>query len=69
MEMIEFKRRSTVESLKMLWPPYRRAAEAEQKRVIRWLIEHPEAPCMVNGCLVPDGYGSAAAIKGEQIER
>lgn len=52
-----FERISLLERLKRLSPAYRRKKEQEAKEAIRWLVEHPEAPCFVNGVPVPDGYG------------
>jgi hypothetical protein len=34
---------------------YRRQQELAAK--IRYLVEHPEEPCSIEGIIVPDGYG------------
>lgn len=56
--MIEFRERTLTESIKRLWPPYRRRRGAEMKEAIRKLVADPNAPCVVEGTFIPDGYGA-----------
>jgi hypothetical protein len=56
--MITFARRSLWDSIKYRFSStYRAKADAELRQSIRWLVEHPEAPCAVEGYVVPNGYG------------
>lgn len=40
-----------------LLPTYRKQVDTERRAAIRWLVEHPEAPCVIGGVYVPNGYG------------
>ena len=56
--MISFERSTFIDRMKYyLIPSYRKKVDAEMKAAIKWLILHPEAPCMVDGHLIPNGYG------------
>ena len=56
--MISFKRLSYFDHFKRMWPPYRRRKDAELKEAIRYLVQHPEAPCMINDIgIIPNGFG------------
>lgn len=50
-------KRTMLEKIKRLWPPYRRKREAETKTMIRWLVENPDEPCVISGHFIPHGYG------------
>lgn len=56
--MISFCRLTLIERIRMLWPPYRRQKEAEMGEAIRWLVDHPEAPCVIGDTFIPNGYGT-----------
>ena len=63
MKIISFERGSFIERMKYrLIPSYRRKVNAETKAAIRWLLEHPEAPCIVDGYYIPNGYGYGSTI-------
>lgn len=31
--------------------------DAETRAALTYLIDHPEAPCMIDGAYIPNGYG------------
>lgn len=55
--MIAFRQMTFKERLLRLWPPHRKRMDAELRASIKWLIDHPEAPCIVESTFVPNGYG------------
>jgi hypothetical protein len=55
--MITFKERTLLDSIKRLWPSIRRKQDAELKEAIRYLVKHPEAPCVIGSYFVANGYG------------
>lgn len=56
--MISFSRRGIFESIKYwLLPSYRKRCDDALRERIKYLMDHPEEPCMVEGNLVPNGYG------------
>lgn len=55
--MITFKEMSLAERIKRLWPSYRRRRDAEMKEAIRYLVKHPEAPCVIGTTFIAHGYG------------
>lgn len=56
--MITLRRMSLQERLRRrLFPNYRRERDEEMRRSIRWLVEHPEEPCLVGDKLLPNGFG------------
>lgn len=56
--MIAFERMGLLERIKrVLSPSYRRKRDAEMKEALRYLVENPGVPCMVDGEIIPDGYG------------
>lgn len=58
--MISFKKITIRERvLCLLWPPYRRKMDAKTEAAIKFLVEHPEAPCQIGGTFIPDGYGTS----------
>lgn len=59
--MHTFRQRTALESLLMLWPPYRLQREAETREAIRWLVANPDAPCRIGGELIANGYGAQSA--------
>ena len=44
--------------IKRVFPARRRKCEAGLREAMRWLMEHPEAPCAIDGVVIPNGYGS-----------
>lgn len=61
--MITFSRRSLLEEIKYkIFPSYRKEVDAKTKEAIRFLVSHPEAPCVVEGYLIPHGYGTQQSI-------
>jgi hypothetical protein len=49
-----------------LWPAYRKRQDEETKAAIKWLCEHPEAPCIIgNSIILNAGEG---AMSQDQIE-
>jgi hypothetical protein len=44
---------------------YREAWRRNLDAGIRYLVEHPEAPCEIDGVVILDGYGTGAAKVGE----
>ena len=56
--MITLRQQTFVEWLCSFYPPYRRRMDAERRETIRWLIEHPEAPCVIGDKFILNGYGS-----------
>lgn len=63
--MIAFGPRTLTESIKRLWPPYRRRKDEEMREAISKLVRNPDLPCMVDGYLVPHGFGLAKRERGE----
>lgn len=56
--MIKLVRMTLKERLKRwLFPRYRRARQEEMRWTIRWLVEHPEEPCIVGDKYIPNGFG------------
>lgn len=56
--MIGLRRRTIWESiLYRVWKPYRKREDRERLETIRWLVEHPAAPCVIDGHYIPNGYG------------
>lgn len=52
-----FRKITLKEKLFRLWPPYARKQDAETREAIKWLVEHPEAPCIIGNSYIPNGYG------------
>ncbi len=61
--MISFQPMSVVDRIFYLWPSRRKRVNAETKAAIKYLIEHPEAPCMVGNHFIPHGYGDMSICK------
>jgi plasmid stabilization system protein ParE len=40
-----------------LFPARRRKYEKELREAIEYLMNHPEAPCAIEGEVIPDGFG------------
>jgi len=56
--MISFKEMSLWEKLLVsLFPNRRRKYEKELRQAIEYLVEHPEAPCSIDGEIIADGFG------------
>lgn len=60
--MITFVPMSLKDRICYLWPPYKRKREAETKVAIKWLMDHPEVPCIVGNTLIPNGYGNQDSL-------
>jgi len=60
--MIIFKKRTLLESILNLWPPRKKREEKRTMEAIKYLIDNPAAPCVVNGYLIPHGYGEEAKL-------
>jgi hypothetical protein len=57
--MIEFRPLTACEQfLRLIWPPYRRREEAAMEDAIRRLVDDPALPCVIDGRVVPNGYGA-----------
>ena len=63
--MIVFKKRSLLDSILNLWPPRKKRAEANTKAAIKYLIDNPYAPCVINDYFIPHGYGEESQILKE----
>jgi len=57
--MIELKSVSLLDRILNLWPPRRKRKKAELWTAIKYLVEHPEAPCRIGQVYIPNGCGSA----------
>jgi len=57
--MLCFTQRTFMDSIKRLWPAYRREQDRRTYEAIRYLVEHPDAPCKIGGVLIHDGYGGS----------
>lgn len=58
MHVISFEKGSFIERIKYrFWPSYRRKVDAKTRETIKWLVAHPEAPCMIGEHYIPNGYG------------
>jgi ribosomal protein L37E len=55
--MIELRERTLLESIRCLWPPYRRRQDAKLKEAIRRLVQNSDEPCIVGGELISNGHG------------
>jgi hypothetical protein len=55
--MIAFHRASIWQRLVRLWPARRRQQDADMAAAIAYLVDNPDAPCVVEGQLIPHGYG------------
>lgn len=64
MKIHTFRRRTLKERLLRLWPSYRRKQDAELKAGLKYLMDHPEAPCIVGDTFIPDGLGSRESERG-----
>jgi hypothetical protein len=42
----------------LVWPAYRRRHDAALREAIRALVQDPSLPCMIEGRLIPNGYGA-----------
>lgn len=61
--MIAFQPMSLTERVKRFFSPaYRRRRDAEMKEAIRELVKNPDAPCMIDGVIIPNGYGESPDI-------
>ena len=41
----------------LVWPAYRRRRDAALREAIRELVQDPSLPCMIEGRVIPNGYG------------
>jgi plasmid stabilization system protein ParE len=39
-----------------LFPARRRKYEQDLRKAIEYLVDHPEAPCAIEGTLIPNGF-------------
>lgn len=73
--MITLRRMNLKERLRRrLFPNYRRQREEEMRLTIRWLLDHPEEPCFIEGKYIPNGFGGpldrvSALLAGERDKR
>lgn len=57
--MIGFKRMPLWKRILIrISPKARKRYQAEMREAIEYLMKHPEAPCSVDGEIIPDGYGT-----------
>jgi plasmid stabilization system protein ParE len=40
-----------------VFPSRRRKYEKEIREAIEYLMDHPEAPCAIDGTVIPNGFG------------
>ena len=57
--MLVFERRTLWQELLRLVPLYRRRQDAQLERAIARLMADPGLPCVVEGELIPNGYGGS----------
>ncbi len=55
LDMIKLSKRTIKDRIFRLWPAYRRKQDAETREAIKWLVEHPDAPCMIGDELILKG--------------
>ena len=55
--MLNFRRRTWLERIYRLWPPYRRMQDALLEDAICRLMADPDMPCVIDGVLIPNGRG------------
>jgi hypothetical protein len=56
--MISFKEMNLWEKLLIrLIPARRRKYEKELREAMVYLMDHPEAPCAIDGTVIPNGFG------------
>ncbi len=67
--MITFSQRTFWDCVRAMWPPYRKQRKEEIEAAIKYLVEHPEAPCIVGNSYIPDGYGGKDNILQSIIGR
>jgi hypothetical protein len=46
--------------------PYREAWERNLDAGIRYLVEHPEAPCEIEGVGIPNGFGEHKRMRNTE---
>ena len=56
--MISFQRVSLFGRILNLWPPRKKRLHMEMWVAIKYLVDHPEAPCIIENTFVPNGYGN-----------
>jgi hypothetical protein len=55
--MISFREMNLLEKLLIrLFPGRRRKYEKELREAIEYLMRHPEAPCDIEGTVIPNGF-------------
>lgn len=61
--MVSFCRGSLLEQIKYrISPSYRAKVDAQTKEAIKFLIKYPDTPCVVDGYLIPHGYGAERSL-------
>ncbi len=61
--MFSFQPMSIVGRILYLWPSRRKRIDAETRETIKFLIEHPEVPCVIGNHFVPNGYSDTGICK------
>jgi hypothetical protein len=56
--MISFQRASLFDSILNLWPSRKKRLQVEMRATIKYLVDHPDVPCMIENIFVPHGYGN-----------
>ncbi len=62
--MITFSQRTFWDCVLNMWPPYRKRRQEEIRDAIKYLVEHPETPCIVGNSYIPNGYGGKDNLLG-----
>lgn len=57
-DMIQLRQRTIWQRFGRLWPPELRRQDLALEIAIEALCDDPSLPCMVDGVLIPHGYGS-----------
>jgi hypothetical protein len=66
--MIEFRPRTLRDRFwRLVSPTRRRRQDAALEEAIRKLVEDPSLPCMVEGRVIPDGYGGPFFGRWEKV--
>ncbi len=60
--MISFQKQSFYDWCLNLWLPRRKRKKAEQLAAIKYLVEHPEEPCIIGCTFIPNGHGDIQGV-------
>jgi hypothetical protein len=55
--MISFQKMSIIDRIMNLYPPLRKRNDADTRTAIKYLVGHPEEPCVISNHFIPNGYG------------